>query len=323
MSDAPGRSCPLHYRYAPSDLASAAATRCDVLYVAGGLYGNESALDALLALVERERGDTRLVFNGDFNWFNVDAAAFERINRRVLGFDATRGNVETELADAHETIDDAGCGCAYPDWVGDDVVARSNRIMQRLRDTARCFPVLRDALRALPMWMRMEVGGVRVGIVHGDAQSLAGWGFAQEHLTDAAHCNVVREWFAQAEVDIYASSHTCLPVFQTLDSDGASFAPIVLNNGAAGMPNFRHAIEGLVTRIATRPFDGPQRRFGVERGGLFLDAIALRYDQAHWQEQFLAQWPPGSAAYASYWQRIIDGPCYTLADALRSAAAPP
>ena len=191
-------------------------------------------------------------------------------------FDAIRGNVETELAGDRDDAGDAGCGCAYPDWVGDDVVTRSNQIMLRLRDTARRFPALRDSLLALPMWMRVDVGGARVGIVHGDAQSLAGWGFAQEHLLDPGHQRVVRGWFAQAQVDIFASSHTCLPVFQALPAGDAARAPIVLNNGAAGMPNFAGTQEGLVTRIATHAFDGPERRFGVEHSGLFLDALALR-----------------------------------------------
>jgi len=322
MSLTPGRNCPLHYRYAPGALAAPPSGHCEVLYVAGGLYGNEPALDALLDLYTRERGDKRLVFNGDFNWFDIDAASFRRVNERVLGFDAIRGNVETELASEPGDVDEAGCGCAYPPWVGDEVVMRSNLILQRLRETARRFPALRQSLLALPMWMRIDVGGRRVGIVHGDAQSLAGWGFAQEHLADLGHQRLVREWFASAHVDIFASSHTCLPVFQALPTEGADFAPIVLNNGAAGMPNFSSAHAGLLTRIATRPFDGPERRFGVERSGLFLDAIAIEFDQARWLREFLAQWPPGSAAHASYWQRITRGPRYDIAEAQRDATLP-
>ena len=45
----------------------------------------------------------KLVFNGDFNWFNADAMAFEGINRVVLQHVALRGNVETELAAIGET----------------------------------------------------------------------------------------------------------------------------------------------------------------------------------------------------------------------------
>ncbi len=323
-ADAPaGRSCPLHYRYEPSVFAEPAQHACEVLYVVGGLYGNEAALDAVLALFERETGPKRLVFNGDFNWFNVDPAVFERLNHRVLEFDALRGNVETELATESDGPDDAGCGCAYPDWVGDEVVDRSNRIMQRLRTTARTLPGLTRRLAGLPMWRRVEVGGmggvggVRVAIVHGDAQSLAGWGFAQERLRDPSHQHQLRAWFEAAQVDAFACSHTCLPVFHSVPMPSRGFAPIVLNNGAAGMPNFRGDNAGLLTRIAVRAFTGPQRHFGLVREGVHIDAIAVRFESQRWAQQFLQQWPDGSDAHASYWQRIAHGPAYEPADAFQ------
>ena len=312
---APGRSCPLHYRYAPSVFAQATPMRCEVLYVVGGLYGNEPALDQVLTLFEQETGDKRLVFNGDFNWFNTDAAAFERLNTRVLAHTALRGNVETELA-GDDTA--AGCGCAYPHWVGDGVVERSNRILQRLRATARQCPQLTQRLAALPMWARVDVAGIRMGIVHGDAQSLAGWGFAQEHLQSAAHRATVRRWFEQAQVDAFACSHTCLPVFHALPMAGRAVHPLVLNNGATGMPNFRGDGAGLFTRIALRPFAGPAaaRRHGLRAGQAFVDAIAVDSSTPAWRAQFLRQWPPGSDAHASYWARISDGPDHAPAQAL-------
>jgi hypothetical protein len=156
--------------------------------------------------------------------------------------------------------------------------------------------------------------------VHGDAQSLSGWGFAQETLHDRAQQRTALQWFEQAQVDLFASSHTCLPVFQgfaNAEPARTTFSPLVLNNGAAGMPNLAAAREGLLTRIATRPFEGSQRRFGVRRGGLHLDAIAIDYDDVAWQCSFLAQWPAGSDAHASYWSRISGGTDHTLDDALR------
>ncbi len=319
---APGRSCPLHYRYEPSVFAVPAATQCEVLYVVGGLYGNEPALARVLELFARERGEKRMVFNGDFHWFDVSDAAFAAINAAVLGFDATRGNVETELVDdcvdaRVDDLTDAGCGCAYPAWVGDDVVQRSNQIMARLRATAQRAPAAVRALQALPMWRRVDVGGRRIAVVHGDAESLAGWGFAAETLQHAAQRERARGWFDAAEVDVFACTHTCLPVFQTLPARGAPFAPTVLNNGAAGMPNFAGAREGLLTRIATTPFDGPERRFGIERGGLFMDGIAVAFDEPEWHARFLAQWPVGSAAHTSYWPRISTGVAHALGDVLR------
>ena len=317
---APGRSCPLHYRYSPRVFATGAAPGfddCEVLYIVGGLYGNELALEQVLSLFERERGRKRLVFNGDFHWFDVDPDSFRRVQQQVLGFDALRGNVETELA-AEASDADAGCGCAYPDWVDDGVVDRSNRILRRLRGAAAESPGLRPQLAALPMWRRADVGALRVAIVHGDAESLAGWGFAQEHLRDAVHRQRVRSWFDAAEVDVFACSHTCLPVFHTLHDPSRRFARIVANNGAAGMPNFSADLAGLITRIATRPFDGPERRYGVVRGEAFIDAIALAYDQTRWSRLFLRQWPDGSDAHLSYWRRIAHGPDYTPAQAMNN-----
>ncbi len=314
----PGRSCPLHYRYRPEDMAMPATLSCDVLYVVGGLYGNPQALDEVLRLFDLELGDKRLVFNGDFHWFDTDPATFERISKAIFDFDAIRGNVETELADP-DADPDAGCGCAYPDWVGQGVVERSNRIMTRLRATAQRFPQVCRRLAALPMFLRADVGDSRVGIVHGDALSLAGWGFAQEALLDAEHRRQVSEWFDRAEVDVFASSHTCLPVLQSwLTAGEREAAKVLINNGAAGMPNLADAKEGLLTRISTRRFDGPQRRFGNIRDGVFIDGLAIVYDQSRWQQSFLAAWPDGSDAHDSYWARISEGSGYSLDEVVRT-----
>lgn len=323
-----GRSCPLHYRYRPEDLAQPASLQAEVLYVVGGLYGNGAALDVLLRLVEQEPGVPQIVFNGDFHWFDVDPARFRRVDAVVAGHAATRGNVETELADPDPAAD-AGCGCAYPDWVDQGVVERSNRILGRLRATARLQPLACERLLSLPMWLRVDVGGARVAVVHGDAESLAGWGFAPEHLAEGAHRARVRGWFDRAGVDLFASSHTCAPVLQTWGAGGVARRAVV-NNGAAGMPNLAGAHEGLVTRIAVAP---PQaaavraaRRYGrvvqTAGGPVQVDALALGYDDRRWQQDFLAQWPPGSDAHASYWPRIHGEATRSASFALQHADEP-
>ncbi|MBC7938145.1 MAG: hypothetical protein H7Z19_00025 [Chitinophagaceae bacterium] len=315
----PGRSCPLHYRYRPEDFAVPAPVHqqaLDVLYVVGGLYGNDLALARVLELFDAERGRKRLVFNGDFHWFDADPATFARVQRGVLAHGATRGNVETELATEDEG-GDAGCGCAYPDWVGDGVVERSNRILGRLRlaTTVR----QRAELSALPMWLRADVGTLRLGLVHGDATSLAGWGFAQEHLRDAGHRAEVARWLDRAEVDAFACTHTCLPVFQAVPAPSDRPPRWVLNNGAAGMPNFRCDMAGLLTRIAVEPFAGPEKRFGVAMADhVVAEAIAIDLDAQTWRARFQAQWPAGSDAHASYFDRIVRGPAYDPTDAVRN-----
>ncbi|MBC7918565.1 MAG: hypothetical protein H7Y28_12230 [Rhodoferax sp.] len=300
-----GRSCPLHYRYPPESFRTDPAPGFDdleVLYVVGGLYGNEPALLEVVRLFALETGRKRLVFNGDFHWFDAEPEWFSRIQTGVLQFDATRGNVETELAD-EDSGSEVGCGCAYPDWVDDDTVQRSNRILQSLRTCVTNGQ--RAALAALPMWLRANVGGMRIGIVHGDATSLSGWGFARENLQTAEQRTSLQNWFDAAQLDGFASSHTCAPVFaQIPDKLGARW---VLNNGAAGMPNLQGDSCGLLTRIAVQPFQGEALRFAAQCGAVQLEAIAISLDPSSWISQFQQRWSHGSDAHASYYERITQG----------------
>jgi predicted phosphodiesterase len=305
----PGRSCPLSYRYPPPQITAAVSLNVEALWVAGGLYGNPLALDALLQAYDADRGSKALVFNGDFHWFDVDAEDFLRVNETVLRFHAVRGNVETELAAPEE---DAGCGCGYPDWVGEDTVERSNRIMERLRATALASGAPLAELAKLPMHLAARVGDATVGIVHGDAESLAGWGFSQEALATPDGHAAAGKAFARTGADIFASTHTCLPVLQRFDG-GA----VLINNGSAGMANFRGMTAGLVSRISVSP--SGDALYSTRSGAVFVEAIALHYDERTWQERFLAQWPPGSDAHASYWERITRGPRYEVAQAVRPA----
>jgi hypothetical protein len=298
-----GRSCPLDYRYEAGAFQAQASTHTDTLYVVGGLYGNTAALDTVLEIFNTEPRGAHLIFNGDFNWFNVSEDRFVGINEAILHYDAIRGNVETELARHTAGEDVADCGCAYPEWVDGSTVERSNAIMRRLTGTAAGFPELQSRLKKLPMHKRIDVGGMPVAIVHGDAQSLAGWGFAAEHLADKAHLQQVRQWFDAAGVRLFACSHTCSPVFrEVLNRDGKRC--LVANNGAAGMPNLPGLHAGLMTRIATTPCRSTLSVDGVKLGELFIDAIAVPYDSSRWKTEFLMQWPSGSAAYTSYWRRI-------------------
>jgi hypothetical protein len=305
--DAPGRNCPLSYRYSPEVFRRAPEIEAGTLYVIGGLYGNSFALDAIVELAAQESPAPTLVFNGDFNWFDVDPGGFAALNARVLEHVALRGNVETELAN---NGDEAGCGCAYPEYVGDADVARSNAILGRLRETARGFPGLRTRLGGLPMHAVAAVAGVRIGIVHGDAWSVAGWRFSQETLSE----EVLDRAFDTADVAVFASSHTCLPVTYRLP------AGVLANNGAAGMPNFRGTRYGLVTRISTA--ERADALYREQLGALVVETLAVGYDHERWLAQFDRLWPAGSPAAVSYRKRITDGPAYELPQAARSAVAP-
>jgi len=308
----PGRSCPLHYRYSPQALAHAPDFQAATLYVIGGLYGNVPALEAVLDLAAREPAPVTLAFNGDFNWFNIDDAGFRAINGEVLRHHALRGNVETEIASNDES---AGCGCGYPDWVNAEEVERSNAIIVKLRETARRHPTLRAQLAALPMHLVAEVGGMRTAIVHGDLESLAGWTLSQEMLATEDTKNSIQKQIVMSNCRVVSSSHTCLPVALTLDTEMGRCA--VFNNGAAGMPNFHGAQYGVITRIATTPCTAHPTLYGARIAGVYVDALAVNYDKLRWQDRFLKLWPRGSAAYESYHGRITGGPDYSVVRASR------
>jgi hypothetical protein len=322
VSAAPGRGCPASYGYAPSAFARAPDVVTEVLYVVGGLYGNLPALLAVERLAACEREATRLVFNGDFHWFDADPGDFLAVDRAVARHHALRGNVETEVAHddpAH------GCGCAYPESVPDDDVERSNRILARLRAAACAAeteaPGLRRRLADLPMHLVAEVAGARIGVVHGDAWALAGWRFAHDALHAAANAARLTALFEQAAVDGFASSHTCLPALKAFDT--ALGARFVVNNGAAGMPNFHGTRHGVVTRIAAVPVPAElhaARLYGADLDGLRVDALAVHFDDAAWGATFARCWPAGSDAALSYGRRIAEGPAFTIDEAIGRAA---
>jgi hypothetical protein len=298
MTDLPGRTCPIRYRYGAQALANAPTREAQTLYVVGGLYGNLQALDAIEALAACETGPVTVCFNGDFNWFNVDDAGFEAINHRVLTHHAIAGNVEAELlADS----DESGCGCAYPDHVEAGVVERSNRIHARLKTTASRHPVIQAQLAALPLFARYQVGDCRVAVVHGDADSLAGWRFDLDSLSDPAQEPWLEEAFQRAQVDVFASTHTCQPVLRQLVKHNQT--PVVINNGAAGMPNLRGSLAGIITRIGVGPSPHAPL-YGTRTAGVHIDALAVGYDSALFERAFLANWPAGSDAHTSYFKRI-------------------
>ena len=327
MSTSAGRTCPLRYRYAPEVFAAAATLRAETLYVVGGLYGNIESLRRVFEMKREEErmsgGQVDLLFNGDFNWFACDAEGFGEINAAVLEHAAILGNVEAELDPAG---DDNGCGCNYPDYIPAAVVDRSNAIMRRLKATASAFPDVRARIAALPMYCSVEIGALKIGVVHGDAESLAGWGFAYEAMPALpgeaetgyrSAPDVIARIFGRSGVAAFASTHTGLPVLQ--DFEVSNQRRLVINNGAAGLPSFKGSGYGLLTRISSRPETPRESIYGSAVGGVRFDALAIRYDAAAWLKRFTAHWPPGSAAHEGYHERITQGPDFSIARAVRLA----
>jgi hypothetical protein len=311
---AAGRLCPPDYRYSPAVLDRAAELSATTLYIVGGLYGNLSALDAVERLARGEPAPAVIVFNGDFHWFDTAPKWFADIERGVARHRTLRGNVETEISRRDDI--GAGCGCAYPETVDDGVVQRSNDILAELKGVAATLPAVRERLAGLPMHLVAKVGSLRIGIVHGDAVSLAGWGFAQERL-DARDAP---SWLAgvqrRSHIDVFASTHTCAAALRNFSLPSGHLT--VINNGAAGMANFAGTRFGVVSRISTLPSPRPAL-YGIVRDGVHVDAIALDDDPGGFLDQFVKRWPPGSPAHLSYYRRITCGPDYKVEQAWPAA----
>lgn len=304
----PGRSCPLAYRYGADSLCRRDDGMARALLVAGGLYGNPQALTA--AERRAARDGAGLVFNGDFHWFDTEPALFESVQGRILAHDATAGNVEAELA----RPSGAGCGCGYPDSVDDGTVARSNAIMARLQEVATREH--QRALAVLPYFRAYRVAGIRVVILHGDPDSLAGWGLAVDARAMAEpDGRILADWFRRADADVFVCSHTCLPCMRTISVD--SRRRCVINNGSAGMPNFRGRRYGLAVRIAMQATD--DAIFGTVVNGVHVGAVALAYDHDAWVRQFREIWDEDSPARHSYEQRILHGPAFSLDDVAKGS----
>jgi len=317
-------SCPPSYQYPARTFRREPSLHADTVYVVGGLYGNVEALHEIFRMQEAEaRRGTKvtLVFNGDHNWFNADEASFREVNQAALANVAIRGNVEAEIA-----APTGGCGCNYPDYVNPDYVAKSNAIMERLQATASAFPGLRAGLDALPLSRTIQVDSQSIGIVHGDAETLSGWSFAAERLSpvgkvcsgDDANAELtpretIERYFRDAGVAAFASSHTCLAHARDFEVDGKS--RLIINNGAAGLPNFAGTTFGLVTRISIDPAVPADSLYGTSIDGVRYDAIPVRFDQQAWVARFLANWAPGSPAHEAYFDRILKGPSFEINDA--------
>ena len=59
--------------------------------------------------------------------------------------------------------------------------------------------------------------------------------------------------------------------------------------------------------MAVRAFSASERRYGVTRQGLAIDAIAVAIGTPRWTQQFLQAWPEGSDVHALQGQGTVGG----------------
>lgn len=316
QNDIAGRVCPSDYHIDDQAFSGDAEHVCDVLYVVGGLYGNPFALEAIDQLIADER--TRAteagtadfiittVFNGDMHWFDKTTENFASIEKAAAKYTLLIGNVEAELR--RESPIGVGCGCAYPACVDNETVARSNKIHSMLFDELSDRPELKELLEGRPSTTTVAVAGRKVGITHGDEHMVGGWNCSREELSEPERQRKLDAFLSENDLVALATTHTCSAAAIALDHG------LVINNGAAGLPNFAGQHFGLVIRIAETPH--PDALFGAQRNGLFVEAVPLRYDQDSFVKWFDELWPEGSPAEISYRRRIVSGPADCVEEAL-------
>ena len=115
-----------------------------------------------------------------------------------------------------------------------------------------------------------------------------------------------------SHIDVFASTHTCL----------AALRDFALPAAAADRDQQRrrrHAefrrlpLRRLITRIATTP-SPHQPLYGLDaRRRSHRRAPGACTITRHSCDRFLARWPEGSPAHASYYRRIARGPDYSIA----------
>ena len=125
----------------------------------------------------------------------------------------------------------------------------------------------------------------------------------------------IGQYFRQAEVCAFASTHTCTAFAQDFRVDGER--RLVVNNGAAGMPNFKDTHFGLLTRISSHLHKPADSLYGTALGTTRFDAVPIHYDHAAWVKRFLVNWPEGSPGHTSYFRRIVEGTEVTMQQACR------
>ncbi|GMI55883.1 hypothetical protein ScalyP_jg7407 [Parmales sp. scaly parma] len=308
-------ACPLSYRYSPAAiLNNKDRPASSVTYVAGGLYGNSFALDAIENLQKREQHIVELIFNGDFNFFNMreDKFSFDKYNDRFrnnANITCTRGNIEAEIIS--DTF--GGCGCAYPYYVSSDIKLNADLIVSRLHSIAqkRCSVENRNWLSNLPNFVTLKfANGERVGILHGDATSLSGWDFAEENIE--SNRDYIEQAFEESNVSGFCTTHTCQAFGQKFKNG------FIWNNGAAGIPNFSDGRYGLLTRISLEGVENPHEAlYECTHKGINYSAVKIMYDEDSFHREFTSLHGEGTPAHASYFGRISCGVSWRIDQADR------
>ena len=135
---------------------------------------------------------------------------------------------------------------------------------------------------------------------------MSGWGCSIDSLKDSARCAELEEFFAEHAIDVLSTTHTCAAAARAFQHG------VVINNGSAGLPEFKGELYGLVTRVAATPH--PKALYRAWIKGACVEAVPVPYEQQEFIEWFDSIWEEGSPAAMNYRPRAISGPDVAVAD---------
>ena len=295
-----GRNCSLEYILQKDWTKKIKEIEEEVIYIVGGLYGNSYALEIINKMAQNE--NEKVIFNGDMHWFDVDKEDFLKVEKLSKGSIKLLGNVEFELLNNTSFL---GCGCNYPEDVSDGVVERSNIIHNMMKENIKGDQILNDIKKRSKILV-LDFFGKKIAITHGDEKSMSGWECSIDNLKLESRKKELDNWFKENDIDILATTHTCLPVVY---ENGRN---IVINNGAAGMANIQTETFGLFTRIAKSKHE--KAIISREIGELFVELVKVDFDIEKFKLWFERIWSEGSPASISYKNRIINGTSLAIED---------
>lgn len=190
----------------------------------GDIHANLPALEAVLADMDARRLTDRYCLGDLVGYATEPDAVVERI--RSLGIPTLMGNYDQGVG--HSSDD---CGCAYKaaedEARGKRSIAWTNA---HTTDENKAF------LRGLPASIPLEMGGLRVLLVHGSPRKV------NEYLYEDRPAESIERILDQAGADVLVCGHTHLPYHRRLPSGRH-----VINAGSVGKPKDRDPRAGYLT----------------------------------------------------------------------------
>jgi uncharacterized radical SAM superfamily Fe-S cluster-containing enzyme len=185
------------------------------LLIFGGAYSNLEATAAVLAEAARLGiPPERVICTGDVVAYGADAVATATLVRD-FGCHVVMGNCEESLASGT-----ADCGCGFPE---DSACQRLSSAWFNYADRT-VGAELRSWMAGLPRRIDVEIGGARLAVVHGGAESINRFIFA------STPASIKIAEIDRAGVDGIIGGHCGIPFTQVIDGR------LWHNSGAVGMP---------------------------------------------------------------------------------------